>query len=94
MRVLKIFSDKLVMGVLYSKNRYCIQIEDKKITFKEFRELKTYKDILQVAGYNVFDTTILMRKGKRTEYFNAGEPFKFGDILYYDGTPVYIAKLY
>ena len=55
------------MGVLYSKNRYCIQIEDKKITFKEFRELKTYKDILQVAGYNVFDTTILMRKGKRTE---------------------------
>ena len=94
MRVLKIFSDKLVMGVFYSKNRYCIQIEDKKLTFKEFRELKTYKDILHEAGYDVFDTTLLMRKGKRIEYINAGEPFKFGEILYYDSKPIYIAKLY
>lgn len=94
MRVLKIFSDKLVMGVLYSKNKYCIQIEDKKLTFKEFQELKTYKNILQTAGYDVVDSTLLMRKGKRTEYFNASEPFKFGDILYYNDKPVYIAKLY
>lgn len=82
------------MGVLYSKNRYCIQIDDKKLTFKEFRELKTYKDILQTAGYDVFDTTILVKRGKTTEYIYANEPFTFGGTLYHADKAIYIAKLY
>ena len=80
------------MGSLVS--RPFIQIEDKRLSYKQFRELKTYKDILQVAGYTVFDTTTLRKLDKRSEYFNASEPFKFGGTLYHNEKPVYIQRLY
>jgi len=75
-------------------SRPFIQIDDKRLTYKQFRELKTYKDVLQVAGYTVFDTTTLRKLDKRSEYFTASEPFRFGGTLYYNDKAVYIERLY
>lgn len=75
-------------------SRPFIQINDTKLSYKQFRDLKTYKDILQVAGYNVIDTTTLRKIDKNSEYFTANEPFKFGGTLYYDNKAIYIQRLY
>ena len=75
-------------------SRPFVQIDDKRLTYKQFRELKTYKDVLQVAGYTVFDTTTLRKIDKRSEYFFASEPFRFGGTLYHNDKAVYIERLY
>jgi hypothetical protein len=75
-------------------SRPFIQIEDKRLSYKQFRELKTYKDVLQVAGYKVFDTTTLRKIDKRSEYFTASESFKFGGTLYHEDKAIYIQRLY
>jgi hypothetical protein len=80
------------MGLFVS--RPFIQIEDKRLSYKQFRELKTYKDVLQVAGYKVFDTTTLRKIDKRSEYFTANESFKFGGTLYHEDKAIYIQRLY
>lgn len=79
------------MGSLLSKNKSVIQIENKKLTLKEFRELKSYRDVLRVAGYTVSEDTTLRKDGK---YFNACEPFQFGGVLIHDNKAIYIEKLY
>ena len=78
------------MGSWVSKP-FC-QIEDKRLTYRQFRELKTYKDVLQYVGYTVFDTTILRKIDKGSEYFNASEPFKFGGTLFYNDKAIYIIR--
>jgi hypothetical protein len=75
-------------------SRPFIQIEDKRLSYKQFRELKTYKDVLKVAGHDVLDTTTLRKIDKRSEYFFASEPFRFGGTLYHNDKAVYIERLY
>lgn len=75
-------------------SRPFIQIDDTKLTYREFCKLKTYKDVLQVAGYTVFDTTTLRKLDKGSEYFTASESFKFGGTLYHEDKAVYIQRLY
>jgi len=75
-------------------SRPFIQVEDKRLSYKQFRELKTYKDVLQVAGHDVLDTTTLRKIDKRSEYFFASEPFRFGGTLYHNDKAVYIERLY
>ena len=82
------------MGTILSKNKYVIQIDDIKLTSKEFREIKSYKDILKVAGHTVTDTTTIRKMDKHSTYFHASEPFQFGGTLIHDGKSIYIRKLY
>ena len=81
------------MGALLSK-KYVIQIEDRKLTSKEFRNLKTYKDVLAIAGYTVSDTTTLRIIDKHSIYINACEPFQFRGTVIHEDKPIYIQKLY
>jgi hypothetical protein len=81
------------MGSGLSK-RYVIQIENKKLTAKELRALKTYADVLQVAGYNVDGSATIRKMDKYSTYMNANEPFQFGGTLIYEGKAIYICKLY
>jgi len=80
------------MGAFYSKP--FIQIQDTKLTFKEFIKLKTYKDILKVAGHTVDDTATIRKINKQSEYISVGEPFKFGGTLIYEDKAIYIQILY
>ena len=81
------------MGSCLSK-RYVIQIENKKLTAKELRALKTYADVLKVAGYTVDHTATIRKMDKYSTYSSAGDPFQFGGTLVYEGKAIYICKLY
>jgi hypothetical protein len=73
-----------------------IQINDTKLNSKEFRELKTFKDVMRVAGHTVDDMTTLHvshTNGIR-QHIYACESFHFVDGIQYDTHSVYIRKLY
>ena len=83
------------MGSWLSK-KSVLQVNDKKLTMKEFLEIKTFKDVLQIAGHTVDDLTtiqILNSNGKY-EYVNACEKFKLVQGIRYNQHSIYIGKLY
>ena len=72
-----------------------IQIKDKKLTLKELREIKTFKDAMLIAGHTIDNNTTLKTYTKnRTEHINGNETFKVVDVIMHDGNFVYIKKLY
>ena len=81
------------MGVCISKP--VIQINNKKLTQKEFKQLKTSKDVMHVAGYSVEDsTTLRLLYPKYTAYVNACDTFLIPDGIQYNSHTIYIRKLY
>ena len=83
------------MGSWLSK-KSVLQVNDKKLTMKEFLEIKTFKDVMRIAGHTVNDLTtiqILNSNGKY-EYVNACEKFKLVQGIRYNQHSIYIAKLY
>ena len=83
------------MGSWLSK-KSVLQINDKKLTMKEFHDIKTFKDVMQIAGYNVDDLTTIqvVNSNGKYEYLNACETFKIVQSIRYNQQSIYIAKLY
>ena len=83
------------MGTWLSKDAFILQIEDKKLTLKELRQIKTYKDAMKVAGFNIEDmTTLKTIQNNKIEYVLGHETFKIPERLQYEGRWIYIRKLY
>lgn len=83
------------MGSWLSKDAFILQIEDKKLTLKELRQIKTYKDAMKVAGFNIEDmTTLKVIQNNKIEYVLGHETFKIPDRLQYEAKWIYIRKLY
>lgn len=83
------------MGSWISK-KSVLQVNHIKLSMKEFLEIKTFKDVLRIAGHCVDDLTtiqILNSNGKY-EYVNACETFKLVQGIRYNKHSIYIAKLY
>jgi len=83
------------MGSWLSK-RPVLQINDTKLSMKEFRDIKTFKDVIRIAGHTVDDITTIqiVNCNGKYEYANACETFKLVQGIRYNEHSVYIAKLY
>jgi hypothetical protein len=82
------------MGLLFS-NPAVLQINNTKLSMKEFRKIKTFKDALFIAGYSVDPTTkLIISTDKIQKNVNACETFQIVDGIRYDTHNIYIRKLY
>ena len=83
------------MGSSISK-KSVLQVNDIKLSMKEFQEIKTFKDVLRIAGHSVDDLTTIqvVNSNGKYEYVNACETFKLVQGVRYNEHSVYIAKLY
>ena len=83
------------MGSWLSK-KPVLQINDKKLTMKEFHDIKTFKDVIHIAGYNVDDLTTVqvVNSNGKYEYVNVCETFKIVQSIRYNEESIYIGKLY
>ena len=83
------------MGSCLSK-KPVLQINDKKLTMKEFHDIKTFKDVIHIAGYNVDDLTTVqvVNSNGKYEYVNVCETFKIVQSIRYNEESIYIGKLY
>jgi len=83
------------MGSWLSKGGFILQIQDTKLTLKELRNIKTYKDAMKIAGFHIeHDTTLQIVNNNRTEYVVGNDTFKITDSLRYEDKWIYIRKLY
>jgi len=85
------------MGTILSKSPAVVQIQDRKITLKEFQSIRSYKDALHLVGHYVQDTTtlqIIEPLKKKCIYLNANEPFQIVESIRYDDHFIYVRKLY
>ena len=84
------------MGSLLSKPTYVVQIHNRKITLKEYQQIKSYKDALRLAGFSVDNDTTLQIKeyNNHSVFINANEPFKIVESIRYNEHSIYVAKLY
>ena len=82
------------MGSIFS-NPAVLQINDTKLSMKEFRKIKTYKDVLTIAGHTVDPSTqVIAMFPKKNEYVFAYETFQIVEGIRYGTHSIYIRKLY
>ena len=82
------------MGLLFSIPAV-LQINDTKLSMKEFRKIKTWKDALAIAGHNVDPSTqLIVVHPKKNEYVIAYENFQIVEGIRYGIHNIYIRKLY
>ena len=83
------------MGSYLSKNAPMIKINGILVRSKAFREIKTYKDAIQIAGVFVQDNTeiIIIDKNMRM-LVSANEKFTLVEGIWVEDTSIFIDKLY
>jgi hypothetical protein len=83
------------MGLSISQPAF-IQINDKRLSKKEFLRLKTFRDVLKVAGHEKVDDNAALRLiyPKHRVFVQPHEPFVIAEGLQYEEHSIYIRKLY
>ena len=83
------------MGGYLSRNPPMIRINGILVRSRAFREIKTYKDALQLAGVFVNDETeITLVDGSNRMQVSVNEKFMLVDGLWVGNTSVFIEKIY
>lgn len=83
------------MGLALSQPAF-IQINDKRLSKKDFQKLKTFRDVLHVAGHEKVDDNATLRLiyPKHRISVQPHEPFIIADGIQYEEHSIYIRKLY